>query len=132
MANIDWREEIKQSAAKWPRPFRASLSGGEWELLGDSADVRQAFLQAAQRIQREESFPIGDTDAVTALLYRLKENGHHVRSMDKRTRRPAGFTGIESRTSIYPIRNALIRYLNDGPGVGDMRVAFGGISLFVP
>ena len=116
MANTAWREEIRQSAAKWPRVFRAYLSGGQWELLGCSRAVRDEFLRAAQRIQREEAFPVGDTDAVTALLYRLKENGHHVRSIDKRVRRPAGFAGIETRATIYPIRNALIRYLNEEPG----------------
>ena len=78
MPNARWREEAGSAVAKWPRAFRARLNEGSWQLLGAAENVRQEFRDLAQRIHRELRSPRGETDAATALLYRLKENGHHV------------------------------------------------------
>jgi len=112
--------EARDAVAKWPRGFRARLNDEIWQLLGASADVQQEFRHWAQRIQRELRFPRGETDAVTSLLYRLKENGHHVWSTQDRKKHRTGSVTIESghaRATIYPLRSALIKYLIGRPAV---------------
>jgi hypothetical protein len=99
--------------AKWPRVFRARLNTGMWQLLGAPKDVEQEFRHWAQRIQLELRFPPGETDEVTALLYRLKENGHHVWLTQRREKHRPGSAKVESngqRVTIYPLRAALIKY----------------------
>lgn len=118
MPSASWREEARNAVAKWPRVFRARLNTGIWQLSGASEDVQQELRHWARRIQLELPLPSGDTDAVTSLLYRLKENGHHVWSRQERKKQRAGSVTIESnreRATIYPLRSALIKYLIDGP-----------------
>lgn len=106
--------------ANWPRVFRARLNTGMWRLLGASADVQQEFRHWARRIQLELRFPPGETDAVTSLLYRLKENGPHVWLTQDLKKHRVGSVRLESnreRATIYPLRSALLKYLIDGPGV---------------
>jgi hypothetical protein len=114
ISSADWKKEIEQVATQWPRVFRAHLRGGTWQLLGCSGDVQQQFAQAAQRLHVELKFPRSATDDITALLYRLAQNGHNVRSKQALGRHP-GSMSLENQVTIYPLRKALIRYLNEDP-----------------
>ena len=110
-----WQDELIAAAAQWPRQFRARLSSGIWELLGASQSVKQEFQQWAERIGRELKFPRGDTDATTALLYRLKANGYHVRSTQVR-KTHGNSQSLQGRFTIDPLRGALIQYVHGGFG----------------
>jgi hypothetical protein len=117
MPSASWQEEARNAVKKWPRGFRASLDTEVWRLSGAPEDVQQEFRHWAQRIHFELRFPSAETDAVTSLLYRLKENGHHVRSTRDRKKARIGSRKVESnceRATIYPLRSALTKYLSDG------------------
>jgi hypothetical protein len=113
MPTPEWREPLIQAAAKWPRGFRALLSNGNWQLVGAPASVANEFREWAGRIRQEFHFPRSSMDAADVLLYRLKASGAYVRSrtvLRKRGKRASA----EERSTIYPLRNALIKYISSG------------------
>ena len=115
MPIANWKDEICNAAAQWPCAFRARLSEGNWHLLGVSENVRQEFRQWAERMAYELKFPRGDVDATTALLYRLKANGHNVCSKQIRKARETS-ESLQQRFTIHPLREALIQYVRAGFG----------------
>ena len=110
------REEIINQVRKWPEVFRAHLDTGVWYLLGAGKDVQQEFRLCAERILREFCLPAGNTCAVDALLYRLKERGDHVTCSQRAglIRLPMVGTVVANNTHaiISPLRSALGKYLH--------------------
>ena len=111
LASPNWRDEIVTAAKEWPRPFRARLQDGRWQLKGASIAIEHEFAQCAERIGRELKFLLVDGDPVTHLLSRLRAHGSGVRTSHLPKTQQMGSTRITSddvRVSIYQLGSALV------------------------
>jgi hypothetical protein len=111
-----WREKIIEAAKRWPTRFEARRVQGIWRLEGAGNRVRQEFKELARYIARQLALPLGSTDPIDALLYRLMQYRRYVRASEEDHSDwigPLHHVSKRSVVSIKPLAEALIEFVND-------------------